>query len=111
MGPARTWATVTPVILDRPPKKLKDERLRIAFSESIQFAGYPEPESVEISSFSLFKGAPPAFHIPARKPRYHAIIRFREKIDGPVIAGRLRYFGIGLFRPLPDGDGGELNEL
>lgn len=101
--PCSTWATVTPVVLDRPPKRLTDERVRKALVESLIFAGYPEPQEIKVSTFSVFRGAPPAFRVPAEKPRYHAVIRFKEPVKGPVIAGRLRYFGIGLFRPLPSG--------
>lgn len=93
------WATATPVVLDRPPKRLTEERVCNALSQSLVFAGYPEPRDVKVSSFSVFKGAPPAFRVPAEKPRYHAIVRFHEPVKGPVIAGRLRYFGVGLFRP------------
>lgn len=96
-----TWATVTPVVLDRPPKHLTEEQVRQALSESLVFAGYPKPRYIEVSSFSLFDGAPPAFRVPADKPRYHAMVYFEEPIEGPVIAGRLRYFGVGLFRPVP----------
>ncbi|MFC1579560.1 type I-U CRISPR-associated protein Csb2 [Thermodesulfobacteriota bacterium] len=97
---SRAWATVTPVVLDRPPKRLTEERVRAALCESLGFAGYPEPQEVNISTFSIFRGAPPAFRVRADKPRYHATVRFAEPIRGPVIAGRLRYFGVGLFRPL-----------
>ena len=96
-----TWATVTPVVLDRPPKRLTGERVSKALSESLVYAGYPEPSDIKVSSFSLFQGAPPAFRILAQKPRYHAVVRFKDPVGGPVIAGRLRYFGVGLFRPLP----------
>lgn len=99
-----TWATVTPVVLDRPPKRLTPERVRKALSESLIFAGYPEPRDVQVSAFSLFTGSPPAFRVSAEKPRYHAIVKFKEPVSGPVIAGRLRYFGIGLFRPLESPD-------
>jgi len=99
--PCNTWATVTPVVLDRPPKRPTEERIRHAISQSLVFAGYPEPQDIDVSTFSLFQGAPPAFRVPADKPRYHATVRFKAPVAGPVIAGRLRYFGVGLFRPLP----------
>jgi len=95
-----TWATVTPVVLDRPPKRPTEARVRHAISQSLVFAGYPEPQDIDVSTFSVFQGAPPAFRVPADKPRYHATVRFEEPVTGPVIAGRLRYFGVGLFRPL-----------
>lgn len=101
IGPAAVWATVTPVVLDHPPKRPDEERLRAAVAKSLEYAGYPVPIDVAISPFSVLQGAPPAFRVPSpeRKPRYHAVVRFTEPITGPVIAGRLRYFGVGLFRP------------
>jgi CRISPR-associated protein Csb2 len=106
--PATEWATVTPVVLDRPPKRADKERLCQAMAQSLQYAGYPAPVDVEISPFSRFQGAPPAFRVPSpdHKPRYHAVIRFAEPVTGPVIAGRLRYFGVGLFRPWMERHGG-----
>ncbi|MFO1423662.1 MAG: type I-U CRISPR-associated protein Csb2 [Candidatus Competibacteraceae bacterium] len=108
VGPATEWATVTPVVLDRPPKRPDENRLRRALAESLHHAGYPAPVTVDISPFSRFQGAPPAFRIssPERKPRYHAVVSFAEPVAGPVIAGRLRYFGVGLFRPWAERCGG-----
>lgn len=106
--PSAIWATVTPVVLDRPPKRLIEKRLASAISQSLVFAGYPEPEEVEVSAFSRFTGSPPAFDVPAKKPCFHATIRFRAPVAGPVIAGRLRYFGLGLFRPLTPTDAGSI---
>ena len=100
-----SWATATPVVLDRPPKKADPDKIRNAIAESLVFAGYPEPLQIKISHHSIFKGAPTALAVPAKKPRYHAVVTFKEPVAGPVIAGRLRYFGIGLFRPIPSGSG------
>jgi len=100
----RTWASVTPVVLDRPPKKLTEERVRSAVGESLVLAGYPVPSGIKVSSFSIFNGGPPAFRVPAEKPRFHAVVQFKNPVEGPIIAGRLRYFGIGMFRPVHDLD-------
>jgi len=97
---SKIWASVTPVVLDRPPKRLREGKLKKAISESLELAGFPKPAGVEVSAFSLFQGAPPAFRVPAKKPRYHAVLHFDTPVSGPVIAGRMRYFGIGLFRPV-----------
>jgi CRISPR-associated protein Csb2 len=105
--PSSLWASVTPVVLDRPPKKLSQNRIQDALMESLIFAGYPKPKKIEVSAFSRFSGAPPAFRVVADKPRYHATVHFEEPVQGPVIAGRLRYFGIGLFRPLLSSDNQE----
>jgi CRISPR-associated protein Csb2 len=102
------WSTVTPVVLDRPPKKPKHSRLCHALAQSLEYAGYSKPVSIEISAFSKFNGAPPAFTVLADKPRYHATVIFSEPVAGPVIAGRLRYFGVGLFRPMFESDTGEV---
>jgi len=106
-----TWATVTPVVLDRPPKKPRQDKIIKALFQSMAFAGYPEPADIQFSTFSAFKGAPPAFEVPADKPRYHAIVKFKEPVNGPVIAGRLRYFGIGLFRPISTTEELRTNDL
>jgi CRISPR-associated protein Csb2 len=99
--PSKRWATVTPIVLDRPPKKLTDSAIKKAISQSLVFAGYPEPKEVQMSRFSVFKGAPPAFEVPIKRPRFHAQVAFENPVAGPLIAGRMRYFGIGLFKPQP----------
>lgn len=96
------WTTVTPVVLDRTPKKRTPEALASEVSRSLEFAGFPAPEHVEILHASDFQGAPLALDVPSSLPRYHARIRFHEARRGPVIAGRGRNFGIGLFRPIPE---------
>lgn len=100
--PSRVWATVTPVILDRPPRRPDPGRLVAAMVESLQLAGLPLPVDVRLSRNSAFEGAPAALDIPTRLPRYHAVLRFTDPVEGPVIAGRWRNFGIGLFRPLDE---------
>ncbi len=98
------WATVTPVILDRPPKRAEANLLLQALVESLTAAGYPIPVEVKLSRTSEFGGAPAALDIPTRLPRYHSTVRFAEPVEGPVIAGRWRNFGIGLFRPVGAGE-------
>jgi CRISPR-associated protein Csb2 len=98
---ATIWSTVTPVILDRPPKRKTPEALAEAVARSLVNAGYPRPEDVSVLSDSDFEGAPSALDVPSTLPRYHARVRFAEALHGPVIAGRGRHFGIGLFRPSP----------
>ncbi len=101
LGPSTHWSTVTPVLLDRPPKRAEGEAVLAAMAESIVNAGYPEPISIQVSRTSDFEGAPGALDIPTRIPRFHARLVFAEPVRGPVIAGRWRHFGIGLFRPTP----------
>ena len=103
MAPSRVWSSVTPVVLDRPPKKLVDAKLRAAVLTSLAYAGYPKPAQIEVSRYSRFKGAPPSFEIPTKIPRVHATVRFDSPIAGPLVIGRLRNYGIGLFRPIDPG--------
>lgn len=100
-GVSRYWSTVTPVILDRPPKRFDSARIAQSVTESLLHAGYPAPVSVRISQSSDFKGGPALGDIPTQLPRIHAQVEFAEPLQGPVIAGRWKYFGTGLFRPTP----------
>jgi CRISPR-associated protein Csb2 len=100
--PSHDWATVTPVVFDRAPKRPDPEKLGRALVQSLQLAGYPEPELVELSSASWFKGSPISLSFAASQPRFHARIRFSEMISGPVLAGRQRFFGVGFFRPISE---------
>lgn len=100
--PSHDWATVTPVVLDRAPKRSDPEKLTRALAESLQMAGYPEPEEITLSSVGSFYGSPRALAFRATQPRFHARVRFPEMVAGPVIVGRQRFFGVGFFRPVPN---------
>jgi len=56
----------------------------------------------------LKRGVPPVRAFQTRRvgipPRLasHALLVFPEPVRGPVLLGAGRYFGLGLFRPLPD---------
>lgn len=104
---ARRWASVTPVVLDRFPKKDGDaERTVIAACEH---AGLPQPTEVITAPVSLVAGAPTAWSMPPLGTRAgkgsrlhaHVVITFPEPVRGPVIIGAGRYRGYGLCRPLP----------
>lgn len=98
---ATIWSTVTPVILDRTPKRKTPEAIAEAITRSLVNAGYPAPAEVRVLDRSDFQGAPRALEVSSPYPRYHARVRFDAALCGPVIAGRGRHFGVGLFRPLP----------
>ncbi|MBN2032178.1 MAG: type I-U CRISPR-associated protein Cas5/Cas6 [Deltaproteobacteria bacterium] len=99
---SRVWASVTPVIPDRLPKKRTALEASRSVADSLLRAGFPKPETVEVSPFSVCEGAPSILSYHLRLPRFHATVRFSEPVSGPVVAGRRRYFGVGLFRPLWD---------
>jgi CRISPR-associated protein Csb2 len=104
-GPAKSWSTVTPVLLDRFPKK-KGPSVEEILRTSCQRAGLPEPVSIEHSPFSKLTGVVPVneFCLTRRKdarPRWgvHATLEFNQEILGPVLVGAGRFFGLGLFKP------------
>ncbi|TCB89406.1 type I-U CRISPR-associated protein Cas5/Cas6 [Micromonospora zingiberis] len=99
---ARSWVTVTPLMLDRYPNRRHD--LADVIAGSLQTAGYPAPAKVETLVEPVVRGAmraPRPGSVPrwARKPMLHCRIEFAQPVRGPVIAGALRYLGSGLFVP------------
>ncbi|MEV5694274.1 type I-G CRISPR-associated protein Csb2 [Micromonospora globbae] len=101
-GGARTWVSVTPLMLDRYPNRRLDVAEVIA--GSLQTAGYPMPEKVEALAAPTMPGVirmPRQGTVPgwARKPLLHCRVSFPQPVRGPVIAGALRYLGCGLFVP------------
>ncbi|GAA3733425.1 type I-G CRISPR-associated protein Csb2 [Salinactinospora qingdaonensis] len=100
---SRCWTTATPLMLDHYTRPNSD--LPALVTRSLVTAGYPEPSWVEVSAAPLTPGA---LHRPARgtfppnRPRrklLHACIVFDQPVRGPVVAGSMRYLGLGLFAP------------
>jgi len=108
---SRTWASVTPVVLHHHPKKREGDVERIV-KEAFVSARFPEPEFVSIRSVSAVEGAGHAMGLPpfmeggANLCRFqtHVVARFAEQVRGPMLVGRGRYRGYGLFRPRPEGE-------
>jgi CRISPR-associated protein Csb2 len=106
-GPARRWVTVTPILLDRFPKKGK-LTVEEVIEESVRRIGIEERPEIATSSFPFLKGVAPArsFRLTrAGKERVsewvvHADITFAKKARGPILLGRGRYFGMGLMKPV-----------
>jgi CRISPR-associated protein Csb2 len=99
-SPSRTWGSVTPVVLDRHPKR--GQRVEDLIADSVEMAGYARPVEVELGQSSLFKGAPLAREIrPRSHGRWtHVTLAFDQRVAGPLLVGRDRHFGMGLMRPL-----------
>lgn len=100
---ARRWVTATPLMLDRYPKSRDTPFEMIA--ESFVCAGYPRPKDIEIAPAALVRGAlnrPRPGTYPEGRPRrklLHVRVEFEQSLLGPVIAGSMRYLGLGLFAP------------
>jgi CRISPR-associated protein Csb2 len=104
--PATTWASVTPVALGLHPKRAKGLTEEAIVLRHIRDLGLPEPSTISLHAISEVRGVAPAraFHrggISALKGRVlcHAVIRFRERISGPLVIGVGRHMGFGLLLP------------
>ncbi|MBF6571541.1 MAG: type I-U CRISPR-associated protein Cas5/Cas6 [Candidatus Binataceae bacterium] len=113
---AVSWASATPVLLDRYPDHgdpIEAGRLIAAACGNI---GLPEPVEIELHKHSAVHGAPSAYppggirpgsdwSFPhgakfASRPRRHVILRFAEPVEGPIILGAGRFHGFGFCLPL-----------
>lgn len=116
--PVSVWETVTPIVLDRYPKKnrLKNRHEWQAEVEQIVAASCrnidaPEPLRVTVNHNAFISGVPGARSENAGFPgmpkpggggvrfHVHARIEFEQPLCGPVILGAGRFVGYGLCRP------------
>lgn len=114
-----SWVTVTPIALDRNPGDLvsRDPEKAAAAYEAAQSTiasaceriGLPRPSHVQVHPSVPLRGAvkarayPPFPSDPSKNQRVkvHARIEFPVPVEGPMLLGAGRYFGLGLCLPLP----------
>ncbi len=124
IGPAKCWASATPVALDRNPGDLHDpdpQRRSVAFEAarsevltSIERFGLPPPVDVDVVRSTVLAGSskPRAFpRFPASTARpqrvlVHVRLAFASPVVGPLLLGAGRYHGLGLFQPVDGPQGG-----
>lgn len=114
---AHTFATVTPIALDRHLKEkgeAREHEVNAQIATACRNIGLPEPQDVVTDKHSAFEGAASAYpsgkapgwtrwRLPpslSSRQLTHAVIRFAAPVDGPVILGAGRFMGLGLCRPL-----------
>jgi len=105
IGPAQTWATITPVMLPQfPRRKLTPEEV---VAQACLDSGYPEPAVIRVGFPSVVRGSPHtrSFHVKRQqgrppRPLIHAEITFPVPVGGPVLIGAGRYAGYGVCRPV-----------
>ncbi len=105
-GPATTWVTAYPIVFDRYLKRRDDPEQ--ALRKTIERSGYPPPIEVELSRYPLLPGAldlAPGDTVRRQgekgfKPYRHARISFDRPLEGPVVIGSMRHYGLGLCAPL-----------
>lgn len=117
-GPARHWASVTPVALDENPGNLgagdpvkatrAADTARAIIERACQRIGLPAPAVIEVTQRSVLDGCPEARRFmpfpnksgAIRRVCIHAELIFREEVEGPILLGAGRFHGLGLFRPV-----------
>lgn len=103
-GGSREWVTATPLMLDGHLRRGRDEASEVA--RSLEIAGYPRPADIDVSAAPLTGGAvwrPRQGTLPEGRVHrriVHARVAFAEPLTGPVLAGSMRYLGLGLFLPV-----------
>jgi CRISPR-associated protein Csb2 len=108
---SRMWATVTPALFGKHPKRNQIGPGRNGGSvmeEACRMIGLPKPVEVRAGPASAVHGVPMTrdFYIPNKYRNYymsHMIFRFDRDIEGPVIIGSGRFNGFGLCVPLKGG--------
>ena len=92
----RSWATATPIVLERHPRR--GQSLASLIADTCERWGYPRPAAVEVSQYSQLRGVPPARTFrPRRGGRWtHATLHWDKPVRGPVLLGRDQHFGLGL---------------
>ncbi len=109
-GPSRTWGSVTPLVLHHHPKPSRGGDVERIVQEAFASALLPVPEKIHIKSVSAHTGAGHVRGVPvyeeggANLCRYqvHAVVGFSRPVQGPVLVGRGRFRGYGLFAPMSD---------
>lgn len=103
---AAVWASVTPMVLDRFPKDREGQRLGDIVAGACARIGLPAPGRFYLSRYAVLAAVPPvpAFQIlrkaeEQRRPAFHAVLEFERAVEGPVLLGAMRHFGLGLFLP------------
>lgn len=99
------WTSVTPVVLDRHPKK-RDSAIEAEILHSLRRVGLPDPIDLQVSMDSPLPGAARILpcHLPEKhrgKQFRHITVTFDRTVSGPVLVGACRYLGVGLLVPTP----------
>jgi len=119
VGPSRSWASVTPVVVDRMPKtdRVKDpigwrEEVAGIVAQACKNVGLPEPAAVRVEKTPFFRGSLRAMpgqggfpQLRAGRFQVHIAIDFGRPVRGPVLLGAGRFRGYGLMRPWADEEG------
>ena len=108
-GKSRVWASVTPVVFNRHfDGDDKWERAAESMKDACEHIGLPRPSELLLHPTSLVQGIPLSREFPrmarhrngGQRRHAHAVVIFKEPVQGPVMIGAGRYRGYGLCRPM-----------
>jgi CRISPR-associated protein Csb2 len=111
--PSTTWASVTPIALDRyPSKRLAEtgalEEAETIIADSCRHVGLPAPAEVRATLQSVLRGSRNVREFGTvtiggrNRACVHAILRWEEPVSGPMLLGAGRYIGMGLMYPVEE---------
>jgi len=105
MRRSKAWASVTPVLLDQFPKK--NFPVTEIIRRSCERIGLPAPAEIQYGPYSDQTGVPPAlaFRLTRKKSdvrrlALHVTLQFSSEVQGPMLIGAGRFFGLGLMKPV-----------
>lgn len=103
---SREWVSALPISANRFHKQPTHDRLEEDLLQSCADLDLPVPELIEVSRGPIAHGATtiePRLRVRHRGDRatasFHARIRFSEPVEGPIVLGSLRRYGLGLMLP------------
>jgi CRISPR-associated protein Csb2 len=106
--PCRRWASVTPVLLDRFPRR-NGRGTEAVIARGCGYVGLPQPAEVVADRHSPLHGVEPSFRFVTRRAGpaqarlcTHVRLTFEQEVRGPILLGAGRHFGLGLLRPLQE---------
>jgi CRISPR-associated protein Csb2 len=105
---SKKWATVTPYVFGRYPRKKSRSEV---IAESCRRIDLPSPpEKIQTTDVSPISGVPQPeefnydeAHFDSNKLKKHLVLEFSNPVEGPLMLGAGRYFGSGLMTPVSDG--------
>jgi CRISPR-associated protein Csb2 len=101
---ATTWASVTPIVFDRHPRRTL--RIEDVVGAMCRDVGLPIPSQVEATPMSWLRGTGTSREFSLGRRDYlsrnyiaHLRLAWPREVPGPMVLGRGRYFGLGVMLP------------
>ncbi len=97
-GPSQDWKSVTPYSVNRHAKHatVKETLCRDVLAEC-EGRGFPRPQAIALDWLAQS----------GKSLSGHIRLTFKQLVSGPIILGRTRHLGGGLFAPCPNNGGAE----